>query len=274
MKNSLKNNIKKYRILIISLLLLAIIIPVTLTNGRYFLSKLNEFYYDSKEFYFYSDVLNGNTYELFNWDGVSNYQLTIDTSNAKDALNWTQDDITYEIAVSCSSSNENITISCHSTGTTTLIANQAVKTVGTNTIIVDKENGTLNSGDTITINVTATSTGTYHKTLRATFIVTVNEVGVSYSIIDSVDSKYLTLVIANTGANKNISIAIDATKLNVDMTNYHVKNGTKTTTQVGNDNLVNSVAFQVLANNVYSIRFYKNNPQQNYTLDSTILSIE
>ena len=64
---------KKYLLLLIPIIL----IGLTATFSRYIYNKLSEHYLESKEFYFYSDVLtiDNKTYTAQNWDGTVSYVI-------------------------------------------------------------------------------------------------------------------------------------------------------------------------------------------------------
>ncbi|MDO5569178.1 MAG: hypothetical protein Q4G04_03610 [bacterium] len=265
--------LKKNRLAILSLILLSgfLLIPVLTTFSRYVIRSASEHYYNSKEFYFSSDFLNNNTYDLYNWDGISNYQLLIDITNAKDSLNWTKYNIEYEIDAVCSSPGK--AISCTASNENILNFNDSLLTTNTNTITINRGTTIFTPGDTVTLQVTARSIAPYEKDISSTFIIHVNSAKVSYTIEDEIDSYYATLIISNSDITKDITINFDASALNIDETNYYVQNGTTTTTNINGVETINSLTMEVENSNVYSIRFYKNDPAIDYTLNNTVLTL-
>ena len=61
----------------------------------------------SKEFYFYSDKLSENTsvFEVDNWSGVDDYNITIDMNSRKNNLEKTSYDIEYSVKANCETNN-------------------------------------------------------------------------------------------------------------------------------------------------------------------------
>ncbi len=267
-KQFLKN---KVNLVLVLLLCVLILTPIVTTTSRFVISKIDEHYLDSKEFYFNSSVLNGSTYNLYNWDGSDGYQITFDTTNSKDSLNWTKHDIEYEILTECTSAVG--AVSCSSSGDTVLSTNSALITNGSNTVTLSIGNNEFTTGDTVTINVTAKSISPYKKELTASFIVKVNKSEVNYYIEDMPNRNYLNLIISNNNESKDITVDIDASLLSIDNTNYYVNTGVTSSSTINDEAKINRLVFRIESNNVYNIRFYKSNPIENYTLNTEVIQI-
>ena len=68
----------------------------------------------------------------------------------------------------------------------------------------------LQTGDKVTVQITATSTAQYTKTLKARFTLVVGKESLSYEIVDSSSSQYLDLNITNTLSYYKVQTAFDS----------------------------------------------------------------
>lgn len=268
-KVKLRENKKFTRIAFLSIIVV-VLGTCLFSLAKYVIDVVTEHYYNSKKFYFNSETLNGKTYNIYGWDGNSTYEFVVDLNNKKDDLNFSKINIPYDINVTCSSDNGSV--NCNSRGPTSLIKDDNEPTKNNITISLDRNNVNFEEGESVEVNVKATSTSPYKKELSSTFNITANKLGVSYSVVDSTNSKYLTLIISNSNTTKNVTVDFDETKLSIDNTNYQVKNGVTTK---GDDNkTINKYTFSAVKGNVYSIRFYKKDITQNYSYNySNIIEI-
>ena len=265
--DKLKKN-KKYLVLFIVLIAL-ICIPLVYTISKYVINTVTEHYYNSKDFFFYSDVLDGSTYDLYSYDGSSDYSFTVDLKNYKDELNFTDSDTTYDLSVTCK--NGGTTVECNTSGESTIVGNNLNS--NTDTIKLVKGSNTFNNGDVIDVTVKATSASPYKKELTGNFKIHVNSIGLSYYVLDNENKYYLEFVISNNGDSKDVSLSFDPTLINIDNNNYYVINGSTTSTTVDSVSMINKLTFNASKGNVYSIRFYKNDITQNYTY-SDLITVE
>lgn len=236
-------------------------------GAKYVFDAAGTYYLDSKYFFFTSEDLNGRTHKLSTWDGVTDYVFAVDVSNAKDDLNWTRVDIPFTLAVDCSSNVG--TVVCSYDGSTTLVASNENTTTNTITIAVNRNGLTFDADDEIEVRVTARSISPYSKELTSLFVVKANDMGLGYMVNDEVGGRYATLIISNSSViDKTLNIDWDESKVEVDNNNYYVQQGTKTTAVIDGKTTVTNLQMTVLASNVYSIRFYKKDPQQNYNFNA------
>lgn len=301
-----KLKIRKKRIIFLSITLAFIFF--TATYGRYIYNGLRNYYLSTKNFYFNSDKLSEETayYQLDNWSGVEPVTITFNMNSKKNNIVSSPDNITYNISFTCS---ENVT--CTSTKDTGLIMN------GTNTdnfSITMTPNVTLANDDSIWLEVTTNATSPYTKTLSGRFTINVGEIGLSYEIVDSVNSPYLDFNITNTldyykvfesftghdvgdrievseylslstvdkkkCAAARITLTFDPALLKLDMTNEAYLQAVSTTTTTLSDGFdyINSVTFGTDALSSTSVRFYKMNTSNNYTYpfitENPIISFE
>ena len=302
MKSIIDNFIKitdklpKRKIILGSLLLILFIIGASL--GRYVYKGIRDFYLQTKKFYFNSDKMTeqGTTYRIENWSGVGSYSVTFNMNSSANNNLSSDDDISYDIEYECSSevtcSIENNKTSGTISASTNTDTFTIVLTVPTNTV--------LETGDRVTIEVEATSTSPYRKSLSATFTLVVGHYGLSYEIEDSVGSPYLNIRITNTldyyTVNENITghnagtqlsieeyqnlsnadkakcssaiITLDYNPRNIllDMTSEAYLNSTYSETEVINNyNYVNLFSFKIDALSSKTIKFYKIDTTRNYT---------
>lgn len=282
---------KKFIILICILLL---VITSSLTFGKYFHDGLQNFYFQTKKFYFNSDKLKEKTatYSLDNWSGAGEYTININMNSIKNNLLKAETDISYNITYQCPS-----TVTCQITKTSGVIYG-SVNNDSFNIVVTP--NTTFHDGDTILIYVSATSTSPYEKTISARFILKVGKIGLSYEITDEEKSPYLEFRITNTidyylveeafddynvgdriditpylnlpSSKKDkcysayITLTFDPNVVRLDLTNpsYLIKTN-ETTSLIEGNSYINGYTFKMEAISSQMVRFYKVNPLNNYT---------
>ena len=291
-KNKTKK-IKKKHIIIISIIL--IVVSITFSYGRFIYNGLKNYYLSTKSFYFNSDKMsdNGSYYQLDNWSGVEPVTITFNMDSKKNNLVASPDNITYDIEFSCSNN-----VTCVASKETGLIMN------GNNTdsfSITMTPNINLYEGDYIELNVSASATDPYTKTISGRFKINVGEIGLSYEIKDEPGRAYLDFDLTNTldyykvitpfgSYNQNdkidiseylslssedkkkcasavITLSFSPNLLRLDMTNEAFLQSITTSTSIMSDgyDYLNSVTFGVEALSSTSVRFYKLNTNNNYT---------
>lgn len=153
---------------------------------------MQNFYFQTKKFYFNSDKLKEKTatYSLDNWSGAGEYTININMNSIKNNLLKAETDISYNITYQCPS-----TVTCQITKTSGVIYG-SVNNDSFNIVVTP--NTTFHDGDTILIYVSATSPSPYEKTISARFILKVGKIGLSYEITDEEKSPYLEFRITNT----------------------------------------------------------------------------
>lgn len=288
-----QNRNKILKILLILIILLSITIFVR-TFGRYIYNEIRDFYLASHSFYFNSDKLSVamNNEELDNYSGVDPYTITINLNSYKNNFVASSSDITYTISYTCS---ENAT--CELSKTEGIIYT-ASHTDAFYVTITPKEN--LSDKESIWVEITATATSPYQKTLRGKFTLTVGKMGLTYAINDVKNRAYFDISFTNTYdfytineafQNYNIGDRIDInTYLNLsdddkkkcssavieikfdpsivilDMTNELYLNAINSTTKkINNKDYINGLTFTIEALSSNTIRFYKSDVTKDYT---------
>jgi len=296
MRQKKKGNFKSYNIkqlIIIALIVINSLFFVSIL-GRYAINKTKDFFGRSKEFYFVSDKLSkyNPTYQIEGWSGVDDYMLTIRINSYANNLLKASYDISYNITytasdnIICQLSKNSGTIS-HTTNSDYF-----------NLLITP--NGTLNTGDRVYVDVTASASQPYEKEIKARFSLVVGQEQLTYQIDDSVNSPYMELNITNTLSYYNVGEAFgtysvgdkitrdvylslsDVNKAKcyssivtltfnpnvilLDMTSDVYENALSTTTTVIRRHIfINSISFKVDALSSKKVRFYKVDETQNYT---------
>lgn len=290
----MKKNRKIIALFILSFLFIYFIGNSTI--ARYIYNGINNYILESKGFHFNSTVLsmNKSSYSINNWDGVNAYTLTIDVNNKKNDLVKTTSDIAY-----------NISVNCDATVTCTLSKNTGIIYAAGNSdsyVITVTPVHNLYSGDSATVTTSVSSTSPYTKTMSAEYELGVENSQFSYSIEDSVGSKYLTLKLTNSIPYYEVLTAFDSynvgdhvsieaysalttikksycfsakitltfspTVLLLDMTDstYLNKiNGSLTTTTINTYTYITGYQYYISANSNDEIIFYKKDSTQNYT---------
>ncbi len=267
----LNKKYKKQRLIFILILILIIIylIPKYVSFSKYVFKKLNNHYIESNQFYFSSDKLTtieGFEYQMPNeWSGEENYPIIVNMYSKQNEIAVAPNDIEYEIT--CSGSPD-ITCSLSKTSGTIL----GYENGGTNEdyfiITINPAEGvTLDSGDTVWVDITASATSPYIATLSGRILVTVGGQDFEYKIADWENSPYLQLdTTSKSATSTNVHLSFDPNVILLDMTSEVYQNATSNTTQILNGyNYVQTLDFTMesLANK--TIKFYKVDATQNYS---------
>lgn len=292
---SLKNYFKK-RKLLFNTIVLIIMLPISLTLSRFVNKLTTNYYLETQKFYFYSDKLTEDnaTYTLENWSGVENLSMDIQLESRKNQYEVAESDISYVISYTC----EEGVICSISQESGTIYSSSNVDSVTLN--LVPTRN--FEDGESTKITVTAKSTSPYTKTIKATFIVKVGKKGLSYEIKDETYQTYLFLNITNAKNFYTINEAFDSYQKNdvIDYTEYSalsdtnkekctsslisisfdpniiildttspILNGVKesdiSTVEIDGTSYISGIKFKMDALSSQAIRFYKKNPNKNYT---------
>lgn len=270
-----KRVLKVNMFLILALVLAIFLAPTFVSTARYVYNVIYEHYLASKDFYFTSDKLTTThtEYEVTNnWNGSSSYRITIDFSSKKNDKAFTEADVEYTVTFTHS---DNITCRLSKTsgtipGTGSVGVNDPSANKDFITIDIDPAGGnSLGSGQTVWVDVVATSTSPYRQTLSGKLVIETGSDNITYQIIDQVDSPYLTLNITNSGAEgRDIKLQYDPNVILLDMTSrfYLNRDSSKSVTQqINGYAYLNSVTSEINASSVYSVKFYKINKRQDYT---------
>lgn len=279
------------------LLLLAIVlcsVSFVIVFGRYVTNSVNNFFMRSKEFYFYSDKLSEDKdiFQIENWSGVDDYIITINMNSRKNNLEVANYNIGYNITYSCSDN-----AICQLSKTSGIILG-ATNTDFFNLTITP--NTQLETGDKVVVNIEATSTSNYTKTLKGQFTLVVGQEKVTYKITDEKDKPYMDLRITNTlsyyiveenfGAytvgqkididtylelteeekskchSSIVTVAFDPNIILLDNTSENYQNATNiTTTIIDGKSYIKSITLPIEAISSADLRFYKVDISQNYT---------
>ena len=97
-----KIKVKKKNLIIVSIV--AILLFVTVTYGRYIYNGIKNYYLSTKNFYFNSDKLAETTayYQLDNWSGVEPVTVVFNMDSKKNNIVASPDNIAYDIEFECS----------------------------------------------------------------------------------------------------------------------------------------------------------------------------
>ncbi len=293
MKKVKINNQKILVLLLVSISILSWTILLK-TYGRYIYNELRDYYFASHSFYFNSDKLDVgiNIEELDNYSGVDPYTITINVSSFKNNYVASSSDIDYNITYRCSNN-----ATCEVSKTSGIIYTAS----HTDSFYVTiTPNETLSDGDKVWVEVETTSLSPYKKTLKGKFILKVGKMGLAYEIIDVKNRAYFDVNFTNTYdfyiveekfSNYNVGDKIDiSTYMNLsnidkdkcssavieikfnpmiailDMTNdAYINNVGKTTKIINGYEYIDGFIFKVDALSSTSIRFYKNDVNNDYT---------
>lgn len=284
---------KKIVIMAIGILLIILLFPLGVTFTKYISQVFGNFLLEAKNFYFNSDKLtiDNATYQINNWSGVGNFTIQFSLNNMKNNILTSSSDINYEISSNCSA---DITCSLDVTNGTIFTTEKS-----DNIVLTVIPQRSFDDGESATINVTASSTSPYVKTLKAKFIITVGKRGISYEINDAVKQPYLNFTITNAltsykvneafstyavgdlissdtyltlnatdkakCASATITLSFDPNQVVIDSTSEILTNSTIAYTTINGVAYVSSLTFKVEASSSNVIRFYKANVENDYS---------
>ena len=284
---------KKRRIIVILAILLCAI-SFVIVFGRYVTNSLNDFFLRSKEFYFYSDKLSEDTsvFQIENWSGVDDYTITVNMNSRKNNIQVASYDISYDIKYTCSDN-----AICQ------LSKQSGVISKDTNADffnLIITPNTQLETGDKVTVEIEATSTTNYTKTIKGKFTLVVGQENLTYQITDQTENPYMELRITNTLSyyiveksfgdymadqrididtylalpdedkakcySSIVTISFDPNDVLLDITNENYQNATNTTTTIiDGKNYINSITLPIDAISSVDLRFYKVDTSKDYT---------
>ena len=285
---------KNTKKIIAIILIIALVISLP-TLGKFISKKFHEFYLNSKNFYFYSNRLKEDDalYQINNWSGVGNFEIGFDLSSEKNRYTYSDYDISYDVSYDCPN-----TVSCSISETSGVIYKTNTNHFNSITLHV-VPNRVFTEGETLTIKVSATSTGHYKKKISATYEYIVGKSGVTYEIEDEANRTYAVLKLTNavsyctvveafdsysigdrldgpdfialSDTNKSkcvseyINISFDPNILFVDNTSPILNYSTYTTTDIDGVAYINSMKFKIDPSSTLALKFYKKNTSNNYT---------
>lgn len=285
------------KIFFLVILLIIFLFPFISSFARYAIKNVSVFFSKSKEFYFYSDKLGEDNpaFLIDNWSGVDDYPITVHMNSMKNNILGAQNDIDYNISYTCS--NNAICTLSKTSGTILAENNSDVFT------IIVTPNTQLKTGDTVEVNISATTSTTnslYDATISGKFTLKVGIENITYTIDDSKNNPYMQLNVTNTQSyyfvdepfnsyskndritsdeyiqlsdeNKNkchsaiITLEFDPNEIVLDMTNEnYLKAIDIETTSINLQNYIKKITFKLEAISSTTVRFYKKDISKNYT---------
>lgn len=105
--------INKKKVMEVSAILVVItgILVMWLTQGKYLITDKKEYAKKMENFYFNSEVMEKQLYELNDWDGTSSYQInSIDIKQIEDDIRKANNDISYKVEVESENAEPKIKI--------------------------------------------------------------------------------------------------------------------------------------------------------------------
>lgn len=284
----MKRKLNKFKVSIVAIIILLVItIPVF---GRYIYNSIREAYFAAELFYFSSDILtmNGARYQYNNWSGQEEYQIKFDLYSYES--DWAKLDYDLNYTVTCSTSNSD-KVKCSindATQTTDDVQNGIVSQPGTIlgsnsessptnvSIVTIKVNPkvVITEDDIIKVNVTASTTEPYQKTISCEFTLKPTAGGlISYTIEDVNNRDYALLKLTSPGEASVVEIEFDPTELRIDSNdeiyvNRITEAGSVETDTIGGKQYVKKFVFNMPAETTKFVKFYKVNKALNYTYPS------
>ena len=273
--------------------MIIVLIPTIYTFTRYFLKENADYYLESKNFYFNSNRLKKDNplYKINNWTGVGVFTLDISMNSRKNNLLESNFDIAYNLSYTCTGD-----VICSISKNSGVIYET---THMDDFVLTISPTRAFDEGESVYINVSATSTVPYVSTISADFEIVVGKRGVSYTIDDEDNRPYLLVAITNAITSYEVKEAFDSYSIGdeIDVDTYLNLTSTNknkcisalirlnfdpndvvldTTSSILNDaiiqsilidgiNYVNEITFKMDAMSSLEVRFYKLDNTKNYS---------
>lgn len=267
-----RKKLNKFKIsIVVILILLSFAITVF---GRYIYNSVREAYFTARQFYFSSDILtvNGSNYQYDNWGGTGTYAIEFELYSYLNSISKLDYDLGY--TVTCSTSDtDKIRIGINSddidaptTTTGTISYSTNISKVGIFVTPISE----IEKNDSVTINVTASTSVPYQKTISCEFTLkAVTQGENTYLIEDVVNRDYaiLSLTCVNE-SGAQVTLEFDPSKLRIDMNDEVYINrivDEDVTIDIDGKTYVKKIVFNIDAETTKNVKFYKVNKAQNYT---------
>jgi len=289
----LKKTLSKKNILI--LIVIALFITCSPTLAKYVIQEFHSYFLNAKNFYFTSNRLKTSnpTYLINNWSGVGSFSISFNLSSEKNGLVHTPYDIPYEVSFTCPND-----VSCQLDKVAGTIYEQSNTHSDTVTLSVNP-NRSYQENETLQIYVEASSISPYTETIGAYFEYVVGKQGITYEIEDEENRPYLLFKITSainycevitafgdyqvgdliesnayrqlSAENKekcqgeNINLTFNPSIIILDTTSNIINEATIGNTLINNISYVSSLNFYIDPLSTTAIKFYKNDPTEDYT---------
>lgn len=290
-------NLGRYTKIILVMLLPILIYFLFISKNsfaRFVYLGIKDYYLETKSFYFNCDKMDNPEafYQIDNWAGGGELPITFNMNSKKNNMVNSTSDIYYDITYSCSSN-----VSCTST------KNDGVIFADSNTdffIVTLTPEQTLVEGDSVWLKVSAKSSSPYIKEISGKIVLNISIPGLSYEIQDEVYQPYLNFKVTNTRdfytvkeafgsytvgsaidiktyasltdsekekcSSATVKLTFDPNVVLVDLTS-EMYSSVVSTTQIVIDGheYINSITFKLEPISSQIVRFYKSNPDIDYT---------
>lgn len=268
MKNGKRLNKLKVSIVII----LVIIAFTTTVFGRYIYNSVREAYFTAKQFYFSSDILtvNGSNYQYNNWGGVDVYPIEFDLYSYNNKLSKLDYDLDYTVTCSTSDTEKiKCTINSYDEDATNTATGTIYATTNTSRVVVFVTPiATINKNESVKIQVTASTTVPYQKTISCEFTIKVETQGENtYEIEDVANRDYAMLKLTNANDTATqVTLQFNPSELRLDLNDeIYLDEENKVSVEIDSNGYVKKIIFNMKAETAKNVKFYKVNKTQNYT---------
>ena len=261
---------KKLNKLKVTIVVLIIVLTITISVfGRYIYNMAKDAYFIARQFYFTSDILStsGAEIQYTNWNGEDTYLIEIELYSYMNERARLDYDLGYTISCSTEDTDKvRCTINSSDDDATSTAPGTIYATTNTSRVVVFvKPIEKVNVNESVTINITASTSEPYQKTISGEITLKVENQGTTiYSIEDEENTDYAILSITNSGINAaDYTLTFDPSELRIDM-NDEVYVNRKSETLDSND-YVKSIVFELEKETTKHVKFYKVTKAENYT---------
>lgn len=262
---------------LIFIIILMMILSTIPSFARYIYNDLKDLYLTSKEFYFTSNILTTNkaAYSYTNWGGTDIYEIDCKLYSYANELLKLDYDLDYDITCTVPEEYRD-QIRCGINSTTepdgyngTITDDGRIIYSSTN---IDNVKiyiiplTAVEQGDSVEIEISASTTAPYQKTISCTIELKVQAEGKSYSISDEPNQGYAVLELTNAIENAaQVTLEFDPALLRIDMNDEIMSGATINSTKtIGDGKFAKKVTITMPKESAKNIKFYKVDKRENY----------
>lgn len=261
---------KKINKLKVGITIFLIVLIITLSVfGRYFYNSIKESYFLSKQFFFTSDLLalGGQTYTYENWGGIDVYKINVELYSYQNTLLKLDYDLDYSIScevvqkdkIKCNIGSEDGPTS--TTGTIYKTTNSTTVTFYVTPLVQ------INKGETVTVKIKARTEVPYIKEISCDVSLKIVQQTVnSWEIEDEVNKNYAVLKLKNLHESGiQVTLEFDPKKVRLDLNDeIYINKISSETTQIDGNDYIKKLVFNMNAEAVKYVKFYKVDMSQSY----------
>ena len=268
----MKKKLNKFKVSIVVIIVL-LVLGITVF-GRYIYNSAREAYFVAQQFYFSSDILtvNGSNYQYENWGGTGTYAIEFELYSYLNSISKLDYALGYTVTCTTSDTDKiRIGINSDDVGAPTTITDSIPVSTHTSKVGIFVTPITeIAKNDSVKIQVTASTSVPYQKTISCEFTLKAVTQGENTYLIEDVanrDYAILSLTCVN-NSGAQVTLEFDPSKLRIDMNDEVYVNrivAQDVTSTIDGKTYVKKIVFNIDAETTKNVKFYKVDKTKNYT---------